>query len=385
MHIPSWPQAGEREAELLRTVLESPQWGGFHPFVKEFEESFAAYQHSAFGVSAFNGTVSLEALLATLGLGAGDEVIVPAISFISTATAVSRAGAIPVFVDIDPLSFNIDPERVRLAISARTKAVLAVHFGGTMCDIVSIGQICREHGLALIEDAAHAQGSEWNGKRAGSFGIAGSFSFQNGKVLSAGEGGMLVTSDEELADKLRSFANCGRIKGHSFYDHQNLGTNLRLSAFQAAVLLAQFERLPQQIATRTDNAATLKRRLGDVPGIAWQQQPAEVTQNSLYLLVGRLKNAGVRDQLRRALEVEGVPCTPFYPHTLYQNELYRRSECRVTPCPVSEERVRDSFWLPHQVLLAEPAVIGQIAEVVRSLFDRRQRPPEEKSISTAPS
>ncbi len=383
MHIPSWPQAGERETELLRAVLESPQWGGFHPFVQEFEESFAAYQHSAFGVSAFNGTVTLEALLAILGMKQGDEVIVPAISFISTATAVSRVGAIPVFVDIDPRSFNIDPDRVRSAVSARTKAVIAVHFGGAMCDIVSIDRICQEHGLALIEDAAHAQGSEWNGKRAGSFGVAGSFSFQNGKVLSAGEGGMLVTSDEELANKLRSFANCGRVRGHSFYEHQNLGTNLRLTAFQAAVLMAQFERLPQQIARRTENAGNLKRAIEDVQDIAWQQEPAEVTQNSFYLLAGRLKNAGLRDQFCRTLSAEGVPCTAFYPHTLYQNDVYRRSECRVMPCPVSEQCVRDSFWLPHRVLLAEAPVISEIAAAVRSAMAGRQRFIPPKSISTA--
>src|SRR3954451_3890886 len=180
MHIPSWPQADEREADLLRAVLESPQWGGFHPFVAEFEESFAAYQHATHGVSAFNGTVTLELASEVLGIKAGDEVIVPAVSFISTATAVSRAGATPVFVDIGKDTYNLDPERVREAITPRTKAVIAVHFGGTMCDVESLGAICRAYHLHLIEDAAHAHGSEWNGKRAGSFGIAGSFSFQNG-------------------------------------------------------------------------------------------------------------------------------------------------------------------------------------------------------------
>src|SRR5579875_1164312 len=130
MHIPSWPQAGEREAELLRMVLESPQWGGFHPFVAEFERSFAAFQHSTYGISTFNGTVSLELALNVLGIGPGDEVIIPAISFIATATAVSRVGATPVFVDIEPYSFNIDPAQVQQAITRQTKAVMPVHFAG---------------------------------------------------------------------------------------------------------------------------------------------------------------------------------------------------------------------------------------------------------------
>lgn len=366
MHIPSWPQASEREAELLRLVLESPQWGGFHEFVAEFERSFAAYQHSAFGISAFNGTVTLEAALNVLSIGEGDEVIVPAISFISTASAVSRAGATPVFADIDPASFNIDPEAVKRAISFRTKAIIAVHFGGAMCDMDALERLCRERGLILLEDAAHAHGSEWNGKRAGSFGIAGSFSFQNGKVLSAGEGGMLVTSDEELAGRVRSLANCGRVPGRSFYEHDNLGTNLRMTAFQAAVLLAQFERLPQQIATRTKNAQALKEELADLDEIRWQREPVAATQNSFYLLVGRTRNATLRDKLCQSLLEAGVPCTPFYPHALYQNELYRRGGCRVMPCPAAEECIQDAFWLPHQVLLAESAVMKQVANVIRS-------------------
>ena len=366
MHIPSWPQAGEREAELLQLVLESPQWGGFHDFVGEFEQSFAAYQHSAFGISAFNGTVTLEAALHVLGVGQGDEVIVPAISFISTASAVSRVGATPVFVDIDESSFNIDPEAVKRAISPVTKAIIAVHFGGAMCDMGALGYICRERDLVLLEDAAHAHGSEWNGKRAGSFGIAGSFSFQNGKVLSAGEGGILVTSDEEFAGRVRSLANCGRVPGRSFYEHKNLGTNLRMTAFQAAVLMAQFERLPQQIAIRTANAQALKEALRDIDDIQWQREPAEATQNSFYLLIGRTKSAPLRDALCQGLIEAGVPCTPFYPHTLYQNELYRRGGCRVMPCPVAEECIQNAFWLPHNVLLAESEVIEQVANVIRA-------------------
>ncbi|HEY7210451.1 MAG TPA: DegT/DnrJ/EryC1/StrS family aminotransferase [Bryobacteraceae bacterium] len=364
--IPSWPQAGEREVELLREVLESPHWGGFHPFIEEFERSFAAYQHAAFGIAAFNGTVTLEAALHLLGIGAGDEVIVPAISFVSTATAVSRVGATPVFVDIDPDSFNIDPSSVTRAISTKTRAVLAVHFGGTMCDMPALEAICREHGLILLEDAAHAQGSEWNGKRAGSFGLAASFSFQNGKVLPAGEGGLLVTSDPDFAARARSFVNCGRVPGRSFYDHPNLGTNLRITAFQAAVLIAQFERLPQQIAVRTANGRRLQTALAGTSSILWQREPDGTTQNSFYLLAGRLKDPNGRDRLCRSLQEAGVPCTPFYPHTLYQNELYRRVPCRVLPCPMAEERLKDAFWLSHRVLLAAPGVVDQVAALIRS-------------------
>jgi dTDP-4-amino-4,6-dideoxygalactose transaminase len=365
MNIPPWPQADEREAELLRMVLESPQWGGFHPFVEEFERSFAAYQQSAYGISAFNGTVTLELALTVLGIGAGDEIIVPAISFVSTATAVSRVGAVPVFVDIEPGSFNIDPERVSEAITSKTKAVIAVHFGGAMSDVAVLGRICRERGLFLIEDAAHAHGAEWSGKRAGSFGVAGSFSFQNGKVLSSGEGGLLVTSDADFAEQARSITNCGRVPGHSFYEHYRIGTNFRISAFQAAVLLAQFERLPDQITLRSANARLLKGLVEDIREIRWQTQPAPVTQNPYYLLIGRIASAVSRDAFCQTLSSVGVPCTPFYPHTLYENPAYREAACRVMSCPVAKDRIRDAFWLPHRVLLADEETIHQVATAIR--------------------
>ena len=366
MHIPSWPQAGEREAEFLRQVLASPQWGGFHPFVAEFEKKFASYQHSSFAISTFNGSVSLELALAVLNIGPGDEVIVPAISFITTATAVSRTGAVPVFVDIDPLSLNIDPAQVKDAISERTKAIIAVHFGGVICDLGALTKICQEYHLTLLEDAAHAQGSEWRGQRAGSFGLVGSFSFQNGKVLSAGEGGVLVTSNADFADRARSVANCGRLSGRPFYEHHNLGTNFRLTAFQAAVLLAQLERLPGQILTRMQNAAHLKSLLSEVDEVAWQAELAGTTQNSVYLLTGRARNQETRDRICHSLHHAGVPCTPFYPHTLYQNGFYRRGGCRVLPCPAAEQCVKDAFWLPHRVLLADPGTIEEIAVLIRS-------------------
>lgn len=368
MEIPSWPQPGEREAELLHEVLESPHWGGFHPFIAEFEQSFAAYQHCAFGISAFNGTVTLELALNVLGIGPEDEVIVPAISFVSTATAVARAGAIPVFVDIGEDSFNIDPARVCEALTARTKAVMAVHFGGVMADINTLQDICRKHELLLIEDAAHAHGSEWNGRRAGSFGIAGSFSFQNGKVLSSGEGGMLVTSDAAFAACARSLANCGRVAGSGFYHHEHLGTNLRLTALQAAVLIAQFERLNEQIDTRTANARLLQKLLSDVHEIVWQHIPIEVTRSSHYLLTGRLRSGAkvTRDKFCDRLTAAGIPAAPFYPHTLYRNHVFQKVGCRTMSCPVAEARVKDAFWLPHRVLLADQETISQIANTIRT-------------------
>lgn len=351
---------------MLARVLENAQWGGFHPFVAEFERRFADYQQAAHGISTFNGTVSLELALTVLGVGPGDEVIIPAISFVSTATAVSRAGATPVFVDIEEQSFNIDPERVQEAIGSRTKAVMPVHFGGAMCRIEEIAALCREHGLHLIEDAAQAHGAEWKGKRAGSWGDLGSFSFQNGKVLCSGEGGMLVTSQEGLAERARSIANQGRVAGRSFYEHHRIGTNFRLTAFQAAVLLAQFDRLPEQNRRRTENANRLIKIIGD-DDVVWQTIPAAITENPFYLLLGRVRDGrAARDSFHRGMTEAGIPCTPFYPHTLYQNPVYQEpGSCVVLPCPNAEACLADAFWLPHRVLLSDEETIEEVGRVVR--------------------
>jgi dTDP-4-amino-4,6-dideoxygalactose transaminase len=384
MQIPQWPQSGERELQLLRDVLDSPQWGGFHPFVSEFEASFAAYQHCSFGIAAINGTVTLEVALAALDIGPGDEVIVPAISFVSTATAVSRVGATPVFVDIEPWSFNIDPERVSEAIGPKTKAVIAVHFGGPLCRIDELVTLCREQNLQLLEDAAHAHGSEWNGRRAGSFGKAGSFSFQNGKVLSSGEGGMLVSSDAAFAELARSLINQGRIAGKGFFEHYRLASNLRMTAFQAAVLLAQFENLSPQIEQRTAAANRIRREVPADLGIVWQKQPPEITRNSQYLLLGRLHHASVsRDQFCERLNATGVPCAPFYPHTLYRNPLYIAGGCRVMPCPNAEASILDAFWLPHRVLLADEESISEVIAVIHRAVIGKSEPVTAKERNPA--
>ena len=367
MTIPQWPISGERELELLRDVLASERWGGYHEFVGRLEREFAAFQQCAFGVSAFNGTVTIEMALEACGIGAGDEVIVPAISFISTATAVSRVGATPVFVDIEPYSFNIDPERVKAAIGPRTRAIIAVHFGGPMADMDRLGALAKERKLTLLEDAAHAHGSEWKGRRAGSIGTAGSFSFQNSKVMTAGEGGMLTSNDAGFAERVRAIADQGRRPDGGWFHHYSLGTNYRMTAWQAAVLLAQLERLPEQNCRRMRNAAVVRNALAEVPGLTFQHVPPEARVHTNYLLLGRVhaKSLGkTRDEFHKAVVASGVPCTPFYPHTLYRNPLYRAGGCRVEPCPIAEDCIQDAFWFPHRVLLGDDAVTRNISDAI---------------------
>jgi dTDP-4-amino-4,6-dideoxygalactose transaminase len=365
MQIPNWPISDGRELELLSQVLESGRWGGHSDFVKRFEREFAEFAGCAHGVSAMNGTVTLEMALAAAGVAPGDEVIVPAISFISTATAVSRVGATPVFVDIERASFNIDPERVAAAITRLTSAIIPVHFGGAIAEMDRLAPLAAAHGLPLIEDAAHAHGSEWNGRRAGSLGLAGSFSFQNSKVMTAGEGGMLTTNDAGFAQRAWSIMDQGRKTDGGWFHHYLLGSNYRITGWQAAVLLAQLERLPEQIARRTRNVALLRAELADLGEIEWQTIPPQQNANSWYLLLGRVP---ARDEFHCALTAQGVPCTPFYPHPLYGNPLYSEGNCRVEPCPVAESSVRDAFWLPHRVLLGDEATTREVASAARRAF-----------------
>ncbi len=363
--LPSWPVSTDRERVLLGQVLASPQWGGFNPMIGEFEQKFAAYQHCAHGVAAVNGTVTLEMMLVAAGIGPGDEVIVPAISFVSTASAVSRMGATPVFVDIEPYTFNMDPAEARRAVTPKTKAIMAVHFGGPLADMDALVALAGETGVILLEDAAHAHGAEWRGKRAGSFGLASSFSFQNGKVMTAGEGGIVLTNDAAFAERMRSFMNQGRRPGYSFFHHFEAGNNYRMSALHAAVLLAQLERLDEQIELRMGNAPILM----GLPGIRWQEVPAAVNRNPWYLLLGRISEEELgetRDAFCARLQASGIPVTPFYPHTLYQNPMYVGGlPHRVLPCPNAEVCVRDAFWMPFRLLMGDVALTARIADVVR--------------------
>jgi dTDP-4-amino-4,6-dideoxygalactose transaminase len=365
MAIPSWPVSGSRERELLDEVLSSDRWGGYHPFVARFEQEFASFQQCRFGLSACNGTVTLEMALEALGIGDGDEVIVPAISFISTATAVSRVRATPVFVDIESDTFNIDPARIKEAIGPKTRAVMPVHFGGPMADMDAITAVASAHGLPIVEDAAHAHGSEWSGTRAGSIGAIGSFSFQNGKVMTAGEGGILLSNDETLIDRAREILDQGRRKGEGWFHHYTLGTNYRITAWQSAILIAQLERLPEQNQRRARNAAIIREQLADLRGLHFQRVPDAARVHTNYLLLGRVD--GDRAAFHKKLTGAGFPCTQFYPHTLYENPLYRdRTNCRVMPCPNSEARIRDAFWIPHRALLGSEEDAVALAAGIRS-------------------
>ena len=378
---PSWPVSGPREQELLREVLGSETWGGNSELVTRFEQLFASVHNCDYGVAAANGSVAIEVALQAAGIGPGDEVIVPAHSFVATATAVSRVGGVPVFVDILPDSYNLDYRKIEAAVSAKTKALIVVHFGGTLADMDHILDVAEGKNLTVVEDAAHAHGAEWHGQRAGSLGLAGTFSFQNSKAMTAGEGGILVTNDASFAERARSLVNCGRRQGHGWFEHFELATNYRLSGLQAAVLLAQLERLSEQVRNRENNLKVLQGKLA-APGLFFQTAPQGANVRTLYLLVGRVDQDvfGIgRDELVAALEAEGIPCRPFYPHPLYANPVFRDLPHRIDPCPVAQRACKDSFWLPQRVLMGSEEDTLDVARAIAKIYEVVKPTPQKSA------
>ena len=367
---PAWPVSGPRELELLQQVLFSEQWGGYHEYVEEFEKLFAGLHDSRFGIAVANGSVALEVMLQGAGVKPGDEVIVPAHSFVATAMAVSRIGAKPVFCDIERDTFNIDPASAEAAVGAKTKAIIAVHFGGVIADMDRLERLASNAGLLLFEDAAHAHGADWKGRRAGGIGVAGTFSFQNSKAMTAGEGGIVITSDEDAAARIRSLVNCGRKPGHGWFEHFELGTNLRLSGFQAAVLLAQLERLPEQIRLRQANAELLSTK-HSTPGVYFQKAPEGAAVQTLYVLPGWVDEevlGATRDEFLAALQAEGVPARPWYPHPLYANPVYEKHPYRKVSCRVAEQACKDSFWLPQRTLMGTDEDTSDIVLAIDKVY-----------------
>jgi dTDP-4-amino-4,6-dideoxygalactose transaminase len=368
-----WPQFDEREKTALLEVLESGVWGGYSPKVAELERAFARFHEAAHGVTAANGTVTLEAALLAAGIRAGDEVIVPPISFIATASAVLRAGAVPVFADIDESTYNLDPARLSEAITERTRAVIPVHFAGQPADMDAIIKIAERHNLAVIEDCAHAHGASWRGKRVGSFGSFGSFSFQASKNMTAGEGGILTTSDNTLAERARSICNQGRRIGGGWFEHVRLGTNYRLTGWQAAVLLQQLERLPQQLETRAANARFLIDQLMQFDLIAPPLVDERVTDHSYYLFMLRFKREHApglsKAKFVKALAAEGIPCVEGYPSPLYCNPLFDSHKHRRGDCPEAERMCDEAFWVSHEIMLAERDDLGDFVTALAKVSE----------------
>lgn len=327
-----WPEFGSPEREALMSVLESRIWwrGGHtkpeHSWVARFENFFAHFQDCEYGIACTNGTQAIELALKAIGIKPGDEVICPASTFVATATAVILVNAIPIIVDIEPEYYQIDPDAIEAAITPRTAGIIPVHYGGYPADMDRINAIAKKHGLFVIEDCAHAHGSQWKGKGCGSWGDIGAFSLQMGKTLTCGEGGIVTTNEAELAAKAFAYHHIGRFPGRPFYEHHIVASNLRMTEWQGAIAYCQAQRLLEQTFRREQNAKYFEAGLREIPGVAPIERRPEVTRWGFYFYHFKFKSEEFeglsKARFQEALAAEGLPTSSGHLHPIQKNPLF---------------------------------------------------------------
>ena len=387
--FPSWPVRDATEEQALTDVVRSGRWNR-GPQVERFEAEYARLTGAAHCLATANGTSALLATLGALDVGPGDEVIVPPYTFVATINAVLLRHALPVFVDTDVETFQIDARKVGAAITERTKVVMPVHLGGAVADLDTILAAAAVRRVPVVEDACQAHLAEWKGRKVGTYGRAGCFSFQASKNLNCAEGGAILTNDAELLETCYRFHNNSRGRattGSSDFSYRGVGANLRLTDFQAAMLLAQMTRLEQQAHTRDANGAYLTSLLSGIAGITPARTYAGCTRNAYHLYMFRYDSAAfgglTRAQFFKALRAEGVPASggyspltkePSVVETLagrgYQRiygkpELDRLAERN--QCPENERLCSEAVWLTQTMLLGPRTDMDQIGEAIRKI------------------
>ena len=377
-----WPIFDETDVNAITEIAKSGAWGNpdCAGVVEQIENDFAVYCGSKYALSCVNGSVALRLALIACGVKPGDEVIVPPYTFIATASIVLEANCVPVFVDIEPETYNMDPKEVEKAITYKTKVIIPVHFAGQSCDMDALQEIASKHNLRIIEDAAHAHGGEYKGKKLGSIGDAGCFSFQSSKNLTSGEGGMIVTDDEELYDMMNSLRNVGRIKGGQWYEHHNLGCNYRLTQLQAALLTTQLSRLEEQTQRRNENGLYLNSLLEKIDGISPLTRGHGETLHTYHIYIFKYDKASFNNLSKKdfadMLAAEGVPSFMGYPEPLYKQPLFqeRNFMCYAIPeevdytnvnCPETEKACyEDAVWIMQNTMLGTKEDMDLIAAAI---------------------
>jgi len=377
-----WPLVKESVGEKLKRLYMSQQWSFFNaPIVEEFSQNFADYHDAKYGIFMANGTVTLQCALGACGIGPGDEVIVPSLTWVATATAVHYVGATPVFVDIDKDTLCLDPDKVVPAITKNTKAIIPVHLYGSMADLDKLLDIANRYGLRLIEDCAHMHGGKWNGKGVGSFGDVGSFSFQQSKTMGSGEGGICITSDPKLADRIYRMSHIGyghgQKPGHAkdsppqgFICH-----NFRSTGFEALILNEQLKDLNELITRYNASATRLGNRLKKTTKIRFQEHGRKASPQGFYgwaMIFDDPEYADIPVEiLQKALNAEGLPLErtwgPLYEHQLFNLET---KDYRIDglACEVMEQTHARALWLFHALLGWDDSCIDSIAEIIEKVL-----------------
>lgn len=385
-----WPVFDESDVEAVTAVARSGEWANpdCKGVVEKFEKEFASFCGSRFALSCVNGSVALRLALISSGVRPGDEVIIPPYTFIATASIVIEANCVPVFVDIHPDTYNLDPDKIEAAITPRTKAIIPVHFAGQACDMDRIMEIAQRHGLMVIEDAAHAHGGEYKSRKLGSIGHAGCFSFQSSKNLTAGEGGIVVTDDEKLFDQMNALRNVGRVKGGQWYEHHYLGCNYRITQFQAALLSRQLDRLDHQTRQRDTNGRLLNSLLEPIEGISPLTRGHGETLHTYHIFIFRYdpsKFGGLpKSEFARMLAAEGVPAFMGYPEPVYKQPVFQKKNfmCYAIPdevdytgvkCLVAEKACyEEGVWIHQHAMLGTEEDMHAFARAILKIRDAVQ-------------
>jgi dTDP-4-amino-4,6-dideoxygalactose transaminase len=381
--FPRWPVWDDLEEKALLTVLRSGTWGisTESHFIDRFEKEFAAAHHAKYGRSVFNGTAALEVSLRALEIDYGDEVIIPPYTFMATAIACLMVGAVPVFVDIDPRTYNLDPEKIEAAITSRTRVIIPVHIGGNPADMDRIMEIARKNNLWVIEDACQAHAAAWKGQRVGAIGDLGCFSFQSSKNINAGEGGIILSNNEQLAELCWSIHNCGRVREGKWYQHEVLGANYRMTEWQAAILGAQMTRFETLAQLREDNGLYLEKNLSSISGFQALERDARVTQHGYHLFISRYDASAFhglpRQLFLEALKAEGIPCSegylPLYKMKAIQDGTRRLKRSlsvsepsQIEPdCPACEKACySEAVWFTQTMFLGTHKDMDDITQAV---------------------
>ena len=325
--FPVWPRITAGQKEQLLNTLESDSLGIGSDAIKAFEDQFAEFQDAKYCIATSSGTNALWVALKAGGVSAGDEVIIPPYTFIATASAVLMANAVPVFVDIDPETFNIDPVLIEKAITERTKVIMPVHIAGNPADMDRINDIAKKYNITVIEDAAQAHGAEWDGVKVGALASGGIFSFQSSKNMNSGEGGAIISNDDTFMNSCFAYYNCGRQRGREWYEHQIIGGNHRINAMAASLLLPQLQSVEDDMVIRDKNRKKLDRALNSEGLVTiGSYEKATRVANHLYLLKYKADyfNDVPREKFFDAMRAEGVNTyagyKPLYREKVFDNQ-----------------------------------------------------------------
>lgn len=352
-----------RELELLTECIRTGWISSEGPFVKQFEEQFATYIGRKYGIAVSNGSVALEAAVKALDIEAGDEVILPTFTIISCAAAVVRAGAVPVVVDSDPCTWNMDVEQLEASITSKTKAIMVVHTYGLPVDMALVLELAEKYGLYIIEDAAEVIGQTYKSRPCGSFGTISTFSFYPNKHITTGEGGMLVTDDADLAERCRSLRNLCFQVGQRFV-HEELGWNFRMSNLQAAVGIAQLERLNETIIRKREIGRQYTELLSKLPDVQLPVAQTEYAENIYWVygvVLGDNLPFDAKEAMRR-LAQQKIGTRPFF-WPMHEQPVFRKMGLfEHISCPVAERFARRGFYLPSGLALTH----DQIEHVVKT-------------------